>query len=98
MALKAVDGLAEQVQADDFEALEEKVYRSIEMVKAARLAQASAERDTGRLRQQLDERDEQLQVLRRETVQLRKEREEIRSRVEKMLQQIEAIAQEQAAS
>jgi chromosome segregation ATPase len=97
MALKAVDGLAEQVQADDFEALEEKVYRTIEMVKAARLAQASAERDTGRLRQQLDERDEQLQVLRRETVQLRKEREEIRSRVEKMLQQIEAIAQEQAS-
>jgi translation initiation factor 2B subunit (eIF-2B alpha/beta/delta family) len=98
MALKAVDGLAEQVQADDFEALEEKVYRTIEMVKAARQAQASAERDTGRLRQQLNERDEQLQVLRRETVQLRKEREEIRSRVEKMLQQIEAIAQEQAAS
>jgi translation initiation factor 2B subunit (eIF-2B alpha/beta/delta family) len=98
MALKAVDGLAEQVQADDFEALEEKVYRTIEMVKTARQAQASAERDTGRLRQQLEERDEQLQVLRRETVQLRKEREEIRSRVEKMLQQIEAIAQEQAAS
>jgi translation initiation factor 2B subunit (eIF-2B alpha/beta/delta family) len=98
MALKAVDGLAEQVQADDFEALEEKVYRTIEMVKTARQAQASAERDSGRLRQQLEERDEQLQVLRRETVQLRKEREEIRSRVEKMLQQIEAIAQEQAAS
>ena len=98
MALKAVDGLAEQVQADDFEALEEKVYRTIEMVKAARQSQASAERDAGRLRQQLDERDEQLQVLRRETVQLRKEREEIRNRVEKMLQQIEAIAQEQAAS
>ena len=98
MALKAVDGLAEQVQADDFEALEEKVYRTIEMVKAARQGQASAERDAGRLRQQLDERDEQLQVLRRETVQLRKEREEIRNRVEKMLQQIEAIAQEQAAS
>ena len=98
MALKAVDGLAEQVQADDFEALEEKVYRTIEMVKGARQAQASAERDAGRLRQQLDERDEQLQVLRRETVQLRKEREEIRNRVEKMLQQIEAMAQEQAAS
>ena len=98
MALKAVEGLADQVQADDFEALEEKVYRTIEMVKAARQAQATAERDTGRLRQQLEERDEQLQTLRRETVQLRKEREEIRGRVEKMLHQIEAIAQEQAAS
>jgi translation initiation factor 2B subunit (eIF-2B alpha/beta/delta family) len=98
MGLKAVEGFADQVQTDDFEALEEKVYRTIEMVKVARQAQATAERDTGRLRQQLEERDEELQTLRRETVQLRKEREEIRGRVEKMLQQIEAIAQEQAAS
>ena len=98
MAFNAVEQLAEKVPADDFQVLEEKIHRTIEMYKAARQAQAAAERDALRARQQLEERDEQLQVLRRETVQLRKEREEIRSRVEKMLQQIEAIAQEQAAS
>ena len=98
MALKAVEELAEQVPADDFQALEDKVYRTIEAYKAARQGQATAERDAHRLRQQLGEREEQLDALRREAVQLRKEREEIRSRVEKMLRQIETIADEQAAS
>jgi hypothetical protein len=95
MALNAV--VAEQVPADDFQALEEKIYRTIELYKAARAAQVAAERDAQRLRQQLEEREEQLVTLRRESVQLRKEREEIRGRVEKMLEQIESIAEERAS-
>jgi hypothetical protein len=93
MALNAVERVSEQVPADDFGALEEKVYRTIDMYKAARQAQVAAERDALRFRQQLDQRDEELSNLRRETVQLKKEREEIRSRVEKMLEQIESIAE-----
>ena len=85
--------MADQVPADDFQALEEKIYRTIEMYKAARQAQASAERDAQRLRQQMEDREEELVRLRRETVQLRKEREDIRSRVEKMLSQIESLAE-----
>ena len=97
MALKAVEQVADQVPADNFQALEEKVYRTIEMYKAARQAQTAAERDAARVRQQLEDREEQLDGLRRETVQLKKEREEIRGRVEKMLEQIESIAEEQAS-
>jgi hypothetical protein len=97
MALNAVEQVTEQVPVDDFQTLEDKIYRTIEMYKAARQAQAAAERDAQRARQQLDERDEQLVVLRREAVQLRKEREEIRGRVEKMLEQIESIAEERAS-
>jgi chromosome segregation ATPase len=93
MASKAIEPVAEQVPADDFQALEEKVYRTIEMYKAARQAQATAERDGQRLRQQMEEREEELVRLRRETVQLKKEREDIRSRVEKMLAQIESLAE-----
>jgi chromosome segregation ATPase len=93
MALNVVEQVAEQVPADDFQALEEKIYRTIEMYKASRQAQATAERDAQRLRQQMEEREEELVRLRREAVQLKKEREEIRSRVEKMLQQIESIAE-----
>src|ERR1700677_4296804 len=93
MALNAVEQVTEQVPADDFQALEEKIYRTIEMYKTARQAAAAAERDAQRVRQQLEEREEQLVTLRREAVQLRKEREEIRSRVEKMLEQIETIAE-----
>lgn len=97
MALNAVEETVGQVSVDYFQTLEEKVYRTVEMYKSARQAQAAAERDSQRVRQQLEERDEQLDTLRREAVQLRKEREEVRARVEKMLAQIESIAEEQAS-
>ncbi len=93
MASNAVEQVAGQVPADDFQALEEKIYRTIEMYKAARQAQATAERDAQRLRQQVEDREDELVRLRREAVQLKKEREEIRGRVERMLQQIESIAE-----
>jgi chromosome segregation ATPase len=93
MTLNAVEPVAEQIPADDFEALEQKIYRTIEMYKAARQAQATAERDAQRLRQQLQDREDELVSLRRQSVQLKKEREDIRGRVEKMLEQIESIAE-----
>lgn len=98
MAVRTADEVSAQVPSDDFQALEEKVYRTIEMYKAARAARSAAERDLGRLREQLEEREEELEGLRRDMVQLRREREEIRGRVEKMLQQIDTLTQEQAAS
>jgi len=93
MASNAVEPVAEQVPGDDFRALEEKIYRTIEMYKAARQAQTNAERDVQRLRQQMEDREEELVRLRRETVQLKKEREDIRGRVERMLAQIESLAE-----
>lgn len=93
MSSNVVEKLSEQVPADDFQALEDKVYRTIEMYKAARQAQANAERDVQRLRQQVEDREEELVRLRRESVQLKKEREDIRLRVEKMLAQIESLAE-----
>jgi predicted RNase H-like nuclease (RuvC/YqgF family) len=98
MALKAVEEVSAEVPADDFQALEEKVYRTIEMYKTARDAKAAAERDVQRLRTQLEEREEEVETLRREAVQLRKDREEVRGRVEKMLRQIDTIGEEKAAS
>jgi len=93
MTLNAMEQVSDKVPADDFQALEEKIYRTIEMYKAARQAQTAAERDVQRLRQQLEERDQELLTLRRDSVQLKKEREVIRGRVEKMLEQIESIAE-----
>ena len=97
MAVDAVEQVTEQVPADDFQTLEDKIYRTIEMYKAARQAQATAERDAQRAREQLEEREEQIVALRREAVQLKKEREEIRGRVEKMLEQIDSIEVERAS-
>ncbi len=87
-----------QVPADDFQALEEKIYRTIELYKAAKEGRAAAERDVKRLREQLEQSEEEAQAMRRDLLQMRREREEVRKRVEKMLQQIETISEEQAAS
>ena len=98
MSLKAIEEVSTQVPAEDFQALEEKVYRTIELYRSAREARLVAERDVQRLRDQLEEREEELESLRREMVAIRKEREEVRSRVEKMLAQIDRMVEEPAAS
>ncbi len=90
--------VSQQVPADDFQALEDKVYRTIELYKSAREARSVAERDLKRVREQLEEREDEVESLRKEMVGLRKEREEVRSRVEKMMVQIDRIAEEPAAS
>jgi chromosome segregation ATPase len=83
--------------ADDFHALEEKIYRTIELLKTAREGKTAAERDSQRLRDQLELREEEFENLRREVISLRKEREEVRGRVEKMLRQIEALTSSETA-
>jgi len=98
MSVKTVEEVSAEVPAEDFQALEEKVYRTIELYKAAKDARATAERDVQRLREQLEEREEENETMRRELIQLRKDREDIRSRVEKMLSQMESVTHEQAAS
>lgn len=88
MSVKAAEA---EMNATDFVSLEEKVYRTIELLKAAREARANAERDAHRMREQLEEREEENDQLRKEVVTLRKEREEVKSRVEKMLGQIDSL-------
>ena len=96
--MKAIEELPVTVPADDFHALEEKIYRTIELLKQAREAKAAAEHTAARLREQLEARDEQSQSLRAEVVALRREREEVRTRVEKMLKQIETLTQEESGA
>ena len=98
MSMKTAEEVPAPVKADDFHILEEKVYHTIELVKATQQARTAAERDVKRLREQLRDRDEELDGLRREMVQLRRDREQVRDRVEKMLQQVDNLAEQQAAS
>ena len=92
--MREVEAENQRSAGDDFPALEEKIYKAIELLKSAREAQAVAERDTNRLRDQLEQREEELEVVRSEVVSLRKEREEVRGRVEKMLKQIDSLMQQ----
>src|SRR5207302_4708250 len=98
MSIKAVHELENETEkligSEDFPALEEKIYKAIELLKSAREGKAAAERDAQRLRDQMEQREEELDVLRGEMVSLRKEREEVRARVEKMLKQIDGLMAE----
>ena len=93
MSVKAAVREISPETADDFVALEEKVYRTIELLKAAREAKAAAERDAARVREQLELREEEVESLRSEIIGLRKEREDVKSRVEKILRQIDDLAE-----
>jgi len=90
----ASNAVAPEISADTLQALEEKVLRTIELLKTAREAKGHAEAQVTRLKQQVEEREEEVQGLRDENIRLRKEREEVRGRVEKMLQQVEALTAE----
>lgn len=89
---------AEQIALEnnsgEFVSLEEKVYRTIELLKNAREAKAAAERDLSRMREQLETREEEVDTLKQQVIALKKEREEVRGRVEKMLEQIDALVSE----
>jgi len=98
MSVKAAHEVENETEkpgpSEDFPALEEKIYKTIELLKSAREAKAAAERDANRLRDQLEQREEELDLMRSEVVTLRKEREEVRGRVEKMLKQIDQLVAE----
>ncbi len=97
MAVNAVRESAAEVAADEFQALEEKIRRAVELLKSEREARAAAERDATRARQQMRERQEEMDSMRSELVTLRREREEVRARVEKMLRQIDALTEPESA-
>lgn len=101
MSVKAAPEIESQTESslssDDFQVLEEKIYRTIELLKQAREGQAAAERDARRLREQIGGHSEETESLRREVVALRREREEVRGRVEKMLKQIDALTADDSA-
>jgi chromosome segregation ATPase len=94
MSANAVEA-ATAPSAADFQSLEQKVLRTIELLKTAREAKATAERDATRLREQLNEREEEFDTMRSELISLRKERDEVRTRVEKMLGQIDSLTAEE---
>jgi acetyl-CoA carboxylase alpha subunit len=80
---------------DEFQALEQKVLRAIEIVKREREARATAEAEVVELRAQLDEhlakQAEELSNAQTLVSTLNQERDAVRQRVEKMLQQMDEL-------
>jgi chromosome segregation ATPase len=78
--------------ADDFNALEQRVLRTVELLKKEREARATAEQNAATLQQLLDEQSLELNQAQDRVKILEQEREAARQRVERMLKQLDEIS------
>ncbi len=83
--------ISANISADEFQALEQKVLRAIEIVKHEREARAAAEAEVASLRAQLAAQQETQNSTESQLNTLNQERDAVRQRVEKMLQQIDEL-------
>jgi hypothetical protein len=79
------------ISADEFQALEQKVLRAVEIVKREREARAAAEAEVASLREQLTDVQSNARAVESELATLNKERDQVRLRVEKMLEQMDEL-------
>ena len=83
------------ITTEEFQALEKKVLRAIEIVKSEREARAVAEAEVAALRAQLEAvtatQGEALTAAQTQLNTLNQERDAVRQRVEKMLQQMDEL-------
>ena len=79
------------ISADEFQALEQKVLRAVEIVKREREARATAEAEVASLREQLAIYQSNTRAVEAELNTLNKERDAVRLRVEKMLEQMDEL-------
>jgi hypothetical protein len=79
------------ISADEFQALEQKVLRAVEIVKRERELRAAAEAEVASLREQLASHQSSARAVEAELTTLNKERDAVRIRVEKMLEQMDEL-------
>ena len=73
---------------EQFERLEEKLLRAIELFKRTQTEKRALEQDVEKLKVESKERARAISAMERELIALRREREDVRSRVEKLLERI----------
>ncbi|MGC2210361.1 MAG: hypothetical protein WA532_09650 [Candidatus Korobacteraceae bacterium] len=95
MATSAEGQLAFEGSANDFQSLEAKIYRAIELLKEARSQKAAAELELATVREELEAQAAEADSLRNQLHALQQERSEVRHRVEKLLGDVDAILEEQ---
>ena len=79
------------VSQDEFQALEQKVLRAVEIVRKEREARAAAETEAAGLREQIAELTAASNAAQTQITSLNQEREAVRVRVEKMMSQIDEL-------
>ena len=76
---------------EQFERLEEKLLRAIELFKRTQTEKRTLEEEVEKLKVESKERAQALNAMERELIALRREREDVRSRVEKLLARIDGL-------
>jgi septal ring factor EnvC (AmiA/AmiB activator) len=79
------------ISVDEFQALEQKVLRAVEIVKREREARAAAEAQVASLNEQLESQLSSQIAVESQLNTLSKERDAVRQRVEKMLEQMDEL-------
>lgn len=79
------------LSSDEFSALEERIVRTVELVKRERQARAAAEERAALAEAQLVEQSPLIDQLKQEIRTLRTERDQVRQRVERLLTQLDAL-------
>jgi septal ring factor EnvC (AmiA/AmiB activator) len=77
---------------DDFAALEQRVLRMVDLLKAERHARAEAERKAAELHQALESQAADFVRADEELFAFKREREEVRARVERLLKQLDEVS------
>jgi chromosome segregation ATPase len=80
------------VGADDFAALEQRILRAVDLLKAERSARAAAEAKVAELHQSLEEQGSEILRVGSEIEALRSERELVRGRIERLLRQLDELS------
>ena len=79
------------ISVDEFQALEQKVLRAVEIIKQEREARAKAEAEIANLKEQLEFQTLVAQAAQTAVTSLTKDRENVKQRVEKMLHQMDEL-------
>lgn len=85
------DSGALALSIDDFSALEERIVRTVDLVKRERQARAAADQRAEQAESQCLEQLGQIEQEQKELEALRTEREQVRQRVERLLAQLDAL-------
>jgi predicted phage tail protein len=91
VAEPALDASTVTLSVDEFSALEERVMRTVNLVKWERQARATAEERASKAELELREQAPLAEKLQKEINALREERNQVRERVERILSQLDAL-------
>jgi hypothetical protein len=79
--------------ADDFQALEERVLRTVELLKGERELRFSVEQHAERLTHRVEEQAAQVAQLEEQISAMQREREAVRHRIDRLLKQIDEVGE-----